>query len=125
MNSREISARLNDVDDSVRMDFHKIHSENAIKNDVFGEIYFKGLVFGSKLLACATCSAQLIKEVTGFGGELIGLSSGDEVEKCFREGMVKVIVEFLQFSFREENGIVLPCDEEVSFLPDDWDSPIV
>ena len=39
--------------------------------------------------------------------------------------MVKVIVEFLQFSFREENGTVVPCDEEVSFLPGDCDSSIV
>ena len=55
--SGEVGAKVNDVEDSVRMDFHQIHSEDAIKNDVFGERDFKGLEFGSKVLACATCCA--------------------------------------------------------------------
>ena len=39
--------------------------------------------------------------------------------------MVKATVEFLQFSFREENGTVVLCDVEVCFLPGDWDVPIM
>ena len=67
----------------------------------------------------------LAEERYGFGDELIGLSSGDEVISFFLERDGKNDSAVLQFSFQKENGTVVPCNEEMSFLLSDWDGPIM